>query len=180
MKLSINCIILSGILFLAAACSKSSLKGQEKSPKSPQNTKQTLLQNVSASEIEDVIASFEGDKAVLVNVWATWCIPCVEEFPEIVKIQRKYTKQLQVIFVSADFPENRDKAVEFLKKHDVNWTTYFKTGKDEPFINALSDEWSGALPFSKVISTDGEVIAHWEKKADFDTFNRYVQQAIDP
>jgi len=176
MKTLFSLTILIAFCFSIAACSKTSSGEQEESLES----EQTLLQNASASEIEDVIASFEGDKAVLVNVWATWCIPCVEEFPEIVKIQRKYTKQLQVIFVSADFPENRDKAVEFLKKHDVNWTTYFKTGKDEPFINALSDEWSGALPFSKVISTDGEVIAYWEKKVDFDTFNRYVQQAIDP
>lgn len=141
---------------------------------------QELLVNVDAKEIGEVIASHEGEKAVLVNVWATWCVPCIEEFPEIVKIQRRYPQKLQVVFISADFPENRSRAVKFLKEHNVDWTTYFKDAKDEPFINALSPDWSGALPFTKIINRQGEEVTHWENKADFDTFNKYVQQAIKP
>src|SRR6056297_942500 len=64
----------------------------------------TLLKDVTGSELQEIIESYEGEKAVLVNVWATWCAPCIEEFPEIVKLQRNYPDQLKVIFVSGDFP----------------------------------------------------------------------------
>lgn len=139
-----------------------------------------LLVDASGEEIQQIVESFEGDRAVLLNVWATWCAPCVEEFPEIVKIQRKYEDELQVIFVSADFPDSRDRALKFLKEQGVDWTTYFKTGKDMPFIEALSDEWSGALPFTKIVNKNGEVTASWQSSATFSKFESEVQKAINP
>jgi thiol-disulfide isomerase/thioredoxin len=138
-----------------------------------------LLKDVNAEELKSVIESYEGEKAVLVNVWATWCAPCIEEFPEIVKIQRKYDDRLRVVFISADFPESRDRALQFLKEQDVNWTTYFKTGNDQEFIETLSDEWTGALPFSKIINRDGEVVASWENSATFSKFDKHVKQALN-
>jgi len=136
----------------------------------------TLLKDASPADLKDVINSYRDKKAVLVNVWATWCVPCVEEFPEIVKLQRAYPDQLQVIFISADFTESRDRALNFLKEHKVDWTTYFKTGKDQPFIEAISKKWSGALPFSQVISKDGSVVGSWEQKADYETFEHYIKK----
>lgn len=145
-----------------------------------QNTDdESLLKDISGDELEEVINSYEDDKAVLVNVWATWCGPCIEEFPHIVDLQQKYEDKLQVIFVSADFPKQRKRAIEFLKEHNVDWTTYFKTGKDQPFIEALSAEWSGALPFTKILSTNGELITSWERSAEYDEFERYIKKAIN-
>ncbi len=139
-----------------------------------------LLVDASGEEIQQIVESFEGDKAVLLNVWATWCAPCVEEFPEIVKIQRQYEDELKVIFVSADFPDSRDRALKFLKEQGVDWTTYFKTGKDMPFIEALSSEWNGALPFTKIVNKSGEVTASWQNSATFSKFESEVQKAINP
>lgn len=138
-----------------------------------------LLKDVNAEELRKVIESYEGEKAVLVNVWATWCAPCIEEFPEIVKVQRKYEGRLQVIFVSADFPDSRDKALQFLKEQNVDWTTYFKTGDDQEFIEVISDDWTGALPFSKILNKEGEVIASWEKSATFSKFDKHVKRALN-
>lgn len=139
-----------------------------------------VLKDVDAEELEAVIESYEGEKAVLVNIWATWCAPCIEEFPEIVKIQQKYENDLQVIFVSADFRESRDKAIDFLKEQGVDWTTYFKTGKDQQFIESVSDKWTGALPFTKILNKQGEVVVSWEKSASFSKFEKHVKQAINP
>lgn len=138
----------------------------------------SLLTDVTAEELQTIIDSYKGKKAVLINIWATWCAPCVEEFPEIVKLQRAYSDQLKVIFVSADFEESRDKALSFLKEQNVDWTTYFKKGKDQQFIESLSDEWTGALPFSKVIGRDGNVVASWEQAADYSKFERHIKTAI--
>lgn len=139
-----------------------------------------LLENVTGNELQQVIDTYRGEKAVLINVWATWCAPCVEEFPEIVRLQHNYPENLQVIFVSGDFDESRGKALAFLKEHKVDWTTYFKVGDDQEFIETISDEWSGALPFTKVISINGEVINSWEGSADYEKFERNIKIAINP
>lgn len=144
-----------------------------------QTKSDSLLVNADIKQLQQVIGSYEGKKAVLVNIWATWCGPCVEEFPYVVKLQKKYPKRLKVLFVSADFETQRDRAVQFLKEQGVSWTTYFKTGDDQAFINGLEPEWSGSLPFTKVIGVDGREVAHWESKADFSTFERYAKQAME-
>lgn len=139
----------------------------------------TLLKDVTANELQDVINSYKGEKVVLINIWATWCAPCVEEFPYLVDLQNAYGDELQIIFVSADFPDSRDRAIEFLKDQNVDWTTYFKTGKDQPFIETLSDSWSGALPFTKILSEDGTVVASWEQGAEYEKFERNIKKAIN-
>ncbi|NIT58078.1 MAG: redoxin family protein, partial [Aliifodinibius sp.] len=144
------------VLFMVGSISEST--GQTVSDKE-------LLKDASGEELQEIINSYQGDKAVLVNVWATWCAPCIEEFPYIVDLQKKYDEELHVVFISADFPGQRSKALEFLKEQNVDWTTYFKTGKDQAFIEALSSDWSGALPFTKVLNKDGEIIASWEQGA---------------
>lgn len=137
-----------------------------------------VLKEVNAEQLQTIIESYEGKKAVLVNVWATWCIPCVEEFPEIVKIQQMYPDKLQVIFVSLDFPKHRERVVKFLKENNVDWTTYLSTDRSAQFIQSISTKWTGAVPFTKIIDKQGNVVASWENKADFDTFNRNVKRAI--
>ena len=139
---------------------------------------QELLKDINGPQLQELINTYEGEKAVLVNLWATWCGPCIEEFPHIVKLQRKYQDELKVIFVSADF--KREDAVEFLREQNVDWTTYFKQGKDKRFINMLSDKWTGAMPFTKIIDTQGDLVASWEDKADFSTFETNIKKAIKP
>lgn len=145
-----------------------------------QTGEQALLKDVDGKELKQIVDSYEGDKAVLLNVWATWCAPCIEEFPEIVRIQRKYEEEVQVIFISADFPDSRERALDFLKEQEVDWTTYFKTGKDEAFIEAISESWSGALPFTKILSKEGTIVASWENSASFSTFEKHIKSALNP
>ncbi len=144
-----------------------------------QKSDESLLQNVSGEGLQEIISAYEGEKAVLVNVWATWCAPCIEEFPYIVDLQQKYDDKLHVVFISADFPSQRSKALDFLKKQNVDWKTYFKTGKDQPFIEALSKKWSGALPFTKILNRNGEIVASWEQGAEYDKFEHHIKKAIN-
>lgn len=140
---------------------------------------QAILTDLPSDRIASLVQAHNDEgKAVLINVWATWCGPCVEEFPDIVALREKYKDQLEVIFISADFEEDRERAITFLKEQNVQWETYFKTGKDEPFILALSESWTGALPFSKVYNPKGEVVDMWENKATYDTFEQAILKAL--
>jgi len=134
---------------------------------------------IKANEISQLVESFAGEKAVLVNVWATWCIPCVEEFPHIVDVQNEFAKDLQVIFISADFPEETDRINEFLKDQKVDWQTYIKDDRDEPFIDAVWTKWSGAIPATVVYNKNGSNFTFFERPATYEEFREWVSQAVN-
>jgi thiol-disulfide isomerase/thioredoxin len=93
---------------------------------------------------------------VLVNVWATWCIPCREEFPELLRLHEHYEKQgLKVILVSGDFPSELSRVKQFLAEQRVDFVSYLKAGDDMEFIDSFDPKWSGALPASFVYDGDG-------------------------
>jgi thiol-disulfide isomerase/thioredoxin len=175
-----NKIIVFLLLLTLTACGAAS-SGNNDSTVAEGDTAVVLLTDMDSANFDSIVASYNAQgKAVLVNIWATWCGPCVEEFPHIVELQNKYADQLQVVFISADFTEDRERALEFLKEQNVTWETYFKTGKDEPFINAISTEWSGALPFTKIYNKNGEITSYWENKAEYDEFEKAILVAINP
>lgn len=137
-----------------------------------------ILVDATAEEIVHKIAEHQGEQPVLVNFWATWCAPCIEEFPHIMDLHEKYEDKFALIFVSGDFEEAREQAKEFLINNGVDFETYFKVGKDDEFITTISNEWTGALPFTIVYNKEGEVSASWEGKADFKTFESELLNVI--
>lgn len=137
-----------------------------------------ILVDATADEILAKVAEYEGDKPVLMNFWATWCAPCIEEFPYLMELNEKYEGQFKLIFVSGDFREARGEAEAFLKKQGVDFETYFKVGKDNEFITTISNEWTGALPFTIVYNKKGEVTASWEGKAELETFESELVNVI--
>ncbi|MBI4178868.1 TlpA family protein disulfide reductase [bacterium] len=120
------------------------------------------MTDIDSRGLASRVGEFRGGKAVLVNIWATWCAPCVEEFPDLVKLQRDHAGSLQVLFVSADFDDQRPGVVSFLEKQGVDWETFFKTENDQDFIPAVWPEWSGALPATLLYDKNGRVVEFWE------------------
>lgn len=112
-------------------------------------------QPVTAAELLAAVRAADA-KAVLVNVWATWCIPCREEFPDLLRLRRAYAGQgLKVLFVSGDFSTERAAAAAFLTEQGVDFPTYIKTGDDMQFIDAFDPQWSGALPATFIYDRTG-------------------------
>ena len=98
---------------------------------------------------------------LLVNVWATWCVPCVKEFPDLLKLRNSFADRgLDVVLISVDDPRKLRRDVHpFLKKMKVTFPTYIKqTRNDEAFMNALSPEWRGALPATFVFDRTGKLV----------------------
>jgi thiol-disulfide isomerase/thioredoxin len=107
------------------------------------------LQPVDEAAFERLVASGKG-QVVLVNFWATWCAPCREEMPALVKLQSKLRSSgFRLVTVSADEPEQETDALRFLEEQGVGSPAYIKRPKkDEDFINAIDRKWVGALPAS--------------------------------
>jgi thiol-disulfide isomerase/thioredoxin len=122
---------------------------------------------VSATELKEEISSRE-DRIVVVNFWATWCLPCREEFPDFVRFGKEFEAQgVDVVFVSADFEPDVEMVSEFLSEHEVPWQSYLKTGNDFKFISSFHDGWSGGLPATFIFDRSGELRAFWEGKSTF-------------
>jgi thiol-disulfide isomerase/thioredoxin len=106
-----------------------------------------------------------GAKAVLVNVWATWCEPCRDEMPLLLKFFRAHRDEgLRLLLVSADDDADRDKVVGFLTSQGVDFPTWMKRGDDMTFIDALDPRWSGALPASFLFDGRGRLQQRWSSE----------------
>lgn len=134
---------------------------------------------VKADDISGLVIEHSGQKAVLMNVWATWCIPCIEEFPYIVRVREEFKDQLDVVFISADFPEASARIDTFLTDNRVYWQTYIKDDRDEPFIDAVWHKWTGALPVTVIYTKEGEFMTAFERPASYDEFRDLAIQAIE-
>jgi thiol-disulfide isomerase/thioredoxin len=109
----------------------------------------------SAAEVQDAVRS-SGARVSVVNVWATWCLPCREEFPDLIRFGRDFRDRgVALVLVSGDFADDTAPAREFLAEHGVDFRTYLKAGKDQEFIDAFDSEWSGALPATFVYDAAG-------------------------
>lgn len=123
------------------------------------NQETAPLNSIDAAGLGELIAN-KTDKLRVINVWATWCGPCVTEFPELVTMHRMYRhRNFEMVTVSADAPENHDAALKFLNREHASTTNYIFV-QDDPYAlaDALGVDWPGALPFTLVVKPGGEIV----------------------
>ena len=97
---------------------------------------------------------------LLINVWATWCGPCVIEFPELININRMYRgRSFEMITISADKLSRKNKVLEFLVKNQSSCKNFiFNLDDKYKLIEALDKDWQGSLPYTILIAPGGNVI----------------------
>ncbi|HEU4875666.1 MAG TPA: TlpA disulfide reductase family protein [Pyrinomonadaceae bacterium] len=105
------------------------------------------------SGIEQSLTTLKG-RVVILNFWATYCIPCRKEMPDLAAIQNEFgALGVQVIGVSTDEPESRNKVVQFVKQTKINFPIWVGGSTDHMMRFGLG----GALPGTVVIGRDGRV-----------------------
>jgi len=127
------------------------------------------LETIDEAGVQALARNEGGKKLRLVNVWATWCGPCVIEFPDIVSLNRIYRgREFEVVTVNADEGSKREKALEFLKTQQASTRNVaFDKGDPYALIEAVDPKWQGALPHTIVVAPGGEVI--YRSEGAFDT-----------
>lgn len=101
-----------------------------------------------------------SNKLRLINLWATWCVPCVEEFPQLVTLNRMYRDRgFQLVSISTDDSAARTKALHFLEKQESSSPNYIYAGDDKyKLIEAIDPKWQGALPYSLLVEPGGKIV----------------------
>lgn len=107
-------------------------------------------QSVQVVDIEGLFQRINtgSDSLYVVNFWATWCKPCVEELPDFQAVQAEL-KDMPVVFlyVSLDFKSQlSSRLLPFLKKQPLKEVLLLSSGNPDAWINRISSDWSGAIP----------------------------------
>jgi thiol-disulfide isomerase/thioredoxin len=136
---------------------------------------------VDAKGLAQRIARERG-RVVLVNFWATWCVPCREEFPELSRLQAKYgPRGLQVLGVSTDFASQMPAVEKFLAEQKPRFPNYRKKsgGDDQQFIDAVETSWGGELPFSVLFARDGKKARPFSGKHTYREYEREILKLLN-
>lgn len=131
-------------------------------------------------KLNEIMKLNEG-KPVLVNLWATWCKPCVEEFPELLKIREEYKdKSLEVVLISLDFGHDaKEKTTNFLNKMGVDFESYLNAFKsDEDLINYFDMKWNGGIPATFVYDKSGKLSSSMIGKRTYEDFKKEVEKVM--
>ena len=122
-----------------------------------------------------------GTKAVLVNVWATWCEPCREEMPDLVRMTRDpKARGVRLLLVSADSAANTPAVAAYLARLGIHTPSYLKTGDDMAFINGLDPGWDGTLPTSWLYDADGNRAFLWNGKISYRELIKQIEELSSP
>jgi thiol-disulfide isomerase/thioredoxin len=112
---------------------------------------------VGKDEYQKAVAAHQG-KVVLVDYWATWCGPCVKQFPHTVELAKKYhDRGLDVIALSFDEPGDVENVQKFLAEKGATFENLIsKVGANE--TSADEFDFDGALPSYAVYGRDGKLV----------------------
>ncbi|MGI8636140.1 MAG: redoxin family protein [Segetibacter sp.] len=117
------------------------------------------LEMIDETGVKELLKN-TSDKLRLINVWATWCGPCVAEIPTFITINRMYRRRdFEYISISADNPEKKDKVLKFLQKeHAANTNYLFSIDDKYKLIEAIDPKWQGALPYTVLVEPGGKIV----------------------
>jgi thiol-disulfide isomerase/thioredoxin len=130
------------------------------------------IEPVSAAEFRRVLAHHRGS-VVLVNLWATWCAPCLKELPELAKLQEAHGKQgLKIVTVSMDDPAKIESARKLLGARAPGLRGYLQTeSEQDKFVSVIEPAWNEIMPTTFVLDREGRLkatLAGGKKSEEFE------------
>jgi peroxiredoxin len=149
---------------------------------SPESTSevpsQVSTQPLFAAKLQDENGEFQAlgqwkGKLIVVNFWATWCPPCLEEMPELARLQDKYRDQnIVVLGISTD---ELDKIQEFSSEHPVSYPLLSGNLEAMELGISLGND-KGVLPYTVIIKSDGTIAKTYFGQVD----QKLLEQTLVP
>ena len=157
-----------------------STKWSDKRPTVAESLAKWDAEEVAVQTIDEAgvrkLAQNDTKNLRVITVWATWCIPCVEELSELVTMNRMYRKRkFEMITISVDDPKERDVVLKRLQEKHVSSTNYiFTSGDRDKLAEVLDKQWPGPVPYTILVAPGGKIL--YRKHDTFDPLE--VKKAI--
>ena len=191
-KICFNILLLGFALVFAQAftteifAQKKPAKAKVSAKKPASKTPAANLNLPVVTQIDDAglksLLSREGKNAkpLLINFWATWCDPCREEFPELVKINDDYEGKIDFITISLDdLAEIKREVPQFLSNMKAQMPAFLlKTDDEEAAIATVSKDWQGGLPFTVLLNEKGEIVYVRQGKIKSETVRAEIDKEL--
>jgi thiol-disulfide isomerase/thioredoxin len=138
------------------------------------------VRTIDLSGVQRLISERHG-RILFLNIWATWCQPCVEEFPDIVRVRSDFADSvLDVVAISIDYPDEvESKILPFLKDHHAAFPVYVSSvKKEEDFMDAINPAWTGGIPATFVFDRQGGRRAFLFGEKKFTVFKATIDSVL--
>lgn len=121
-----------------------------------------------------------NDSVYVVNFWATWCAPCVDEIPHFERLSQVYRNEnIKILMVSLDFPNHLDsRLIPFIEQNGMQNEVVLLNDPDaNNWISLVDSGWSGAIPATLIYNKNHR--AFYQKEFNFETLNDVIQSFLD-
>jgi peroxiredoxin len=141
------------------------------------------LEKADVAKLKEIRANKDSGKIRFINVWATWCGPCVSEFDELVEHNLRFRgRPFEMITIAAEYPDMEGTVKEFLTKKHASMTNYIlaSSNKDELYdaFESVKD-WRGELPYTLILDEKGNVLYREKGELNFLAMRRAIVPALN-
>ena len=167
----------------AALCQAGSAQDGAAAPKATTQKTSADLPKVTKIDAEGLRKLIKPTgKPLLINFWATWCDPCREEFPDLVKLDTAYKGKIDFITISLDdLADIKTFVPKFLGEMKAEMPAYLlKTPDESAAITMVAKDWSGNLPFTVLFSPNGETAYIRMGKIKNDVVSAAIDKLLAP
>jgi peroxiredoxin len=155
-----------------------------------------VMERIDADGVKALRAN-PTNKHRLINVWATWCAPCVEEFPILVSLSRQFDmRDFELVTISLDLPAQQERARAFLQRQGAGLSKrvqpsveregrktnhYLFTGASQDDLAAVLDtEWPGPVPHTILVAPGGEIVWRHNGMVEHAAARAAIVEALRP
>ncbi len=112
-----------------------------------------VLKKIPTDSFFMIINQPKDSQIYIINFWATWCKPCIEELPYFTQLDSLYKDSFKFIFLSFDGASAYDKTLKFIQQKKLIGTHYLLTDGDmNGFINGINKNWEGNIPVTILLN----------------------------
>jgi thiol-disulfide isomerase/thioredoxin len=141
------------------------------------------LEKADVAKLKEIRENKGSGKLRLINVWATWCGPCITEFDELVEHNLRFRgRPFEMVTIAAEYPDQEATVKEFLQAKHASMKNYILASNDK---DALYDAfepattWKGQLPYTIIVNEKGEVVYREFGALSFLKMRRAIVPALD-
>ena len=137
-----------------------------------------ILVPMDRDALRGELSASEG-RVVLVNLWATWCTPCLREIPDLLALEAELpARDFRLLAISMDDAYSEDWVTEFKAKHFPTLVSFINAELDmDTLVSVIDPVWNETLPTSYIFNREGEVVKKVQGKKPIEFFREQLAEA---